>query len=85
LDGNAAWDNFVLSTGCDVPPHTPIENIRAFYEALGGVKTTAMGVSSDPPVTAAEIFQTRFGPKACLVCEIIASQTRWKAFSCLNF
>lgn len=28
------WKNFVLSTGCDVPPHVPIENISAFYKAL---------------------------------------------------
>lgn len=26
--------NFILSSGCDIPPHTPHENIRAFYEAL---------------------------------------------------
>lgn len=34
LEATASWDNFVLSTGCDVPPHTPFENIAAFYEAL---------------------------------------------------
>lgn len=34
LDAASAWDNFVLSTGCDVPPHIPFENIDAFYEAL---------------------------------------------------
>ena len=28
------WKNFVLSTGCDVPPHIPAENIEAFYQAL---------------------------------------------------
>ena len=26
--------NFVLSSGCDAPPHTPIENVNAFFEAL---------------------------------------------------
>lgn len=26
--------NFVLSSGCDVPPHTSLENIDAFYRAL---------------------------------------------------
>jgi len=36
-------------------------------------------------VTTAEIFQTRFEGLACLVCEKIAFQTRWKAFSCLKF
>lgn len=34
LDATAQWDNFILSTGCDVPPQTPFENISAFYEAL---------------------------------------------------
>jgi uroporphyrinogen decarboxylase len=28
------FDNFVLSTGCDLPPHVPAENILAFYDAL---------------------------------------------------
>lgn len=28
------YKNFVLSSGCDIPPHTPDANIRAFYEAL---------------------------------------------------
>lgn len=28
------WRNFVLSTGCDVPPDVPMENIKAFYDAL---------------------------------------------------
>lgn len=26
------YPNFVLSTGCDVPPNVPIENIEAFYK-----------------------------------------------------
>lgn len=34
LRNTAEWPNFVLSTGCDVPPEVPMENIRAFYEAL---------------------------------------------------
>lgn len=34
LDATSQWDNFILSTGCDVPPHIPFENIEAFYEAL---------------------------------------------------
>jgi len=28
------YKNFVLSSGCDVPPHTPLENVEAFYSAL---------------------------------------------------
>lgn len=34
LEATSAWDNFILSTGCDAPPRIPFENIGAFYEAL---------------------------------------------------
>jgi len=34
LEETAGYKNFVLSSGCDVPPHTPPENVEAFYEAL---------------------------------------------------
>lgn len=34
LNNTAAHKNFVLSTGCDIPPGVPAENIEAFYEAL---------------------------------------------------
>ncbi|WP_243347820.1 uroporphyrinogen decarboxylase family protein [Parabacteroides sp. FAFU027] len=34
LQKTATFDNYVLSTGCDLPPHVPAENIQAFYEAL---------------------------------------------------
>lgn len=34
LDRMKAYPNFVLSSGCDTPPHTPMENIDAFFEAL---------------------------------------------------
>ncbi|WP_418699225.1 uroporphyrinogen decarboxylase family protein [Bacteroides sp.] len=34
LERTAAYPNFVLSSGCDVPPHTPHANIEAFYSAL---------------------------------------------------
>lgn len=30
----AEFPNFVLSTGCDLPPHVPTENISAFFDAL---------------------------------------------------
>lgn len=33
LDEMAPFENFVLSTGCDLPQETPLENIRAFMEA----------------------------------------------------
>lgn len=34
LDDTSAFPDFVLSTGCDVPPHTPFANIESFYSAL---------------------------------------------------
>jgi uroporphyrinogen decarboxylase len=34
LNRTSGFDNFVLSTGCDLPPHVPAENISAFFEAL---------------------------------------------------
>lgn len=34
LEATEAFPNFILSSGCDIPPHIPIENIDAFYQAL---------------------------------------------------
>lgn len=34
LQKTATYKNFVLSSGCDVPPGTPNENIDAFFRAL---------------------------------------------------
>ena len=34
LEKMRPYPNFVLSSGCDTPPHTPIENINAFFDAL---------------------------------------------------
>ena len=34
LEKMCPYPNFVLSSGCDTPPHTPIANINAFFEAL---------------------------------------------------
>lgn len=34
LEKMRPYPNFVLSSGCDTPPHTPFENINAFFEAL---------------------------------------------------
>lgn len=28
------YKNFVISSGCDIPPATPWENIDAFFEAV---------------------------------------------------
>ena len=34
LQKTTAYPNFVISTGCDIPPEIPLDNIRAFYEAV---------------------------------------------------
>jgi uroporphyrinogen decarboxylase len=34
LEATRSFPNFILSSGCDVPPAVPLENIDAFYEAL---------------------------------------------------
>lgn len=34
LQATADYPNFIISTGCDVPPHTPQDNIKAFYSAV---------------------------------------------------
>jgi len=34
LDKAGKYSNFVLSSGCDIPPYTPEENIRAFLDAV---------------------------------------------------
>lgn len=35
IDKAKGHSNFVLSTGCDVPPAAPIDNIEAFFRAAG--------------------------------------------------
>lgn len=32
----AGYKNFIPSSGCDLPPHTPLDNIAAFYETVNG-------------------------------------------------
>ena len=34
LQATADFPHFVLSSGCDIPPTTPIENIAAFFDSL---------------------------------------------------
>lgn len=34
LKATAEYLNFIISTGCDVPPHTSHDNIKAFYSAI---------------------------------------------------
>ena len=38
-----SYPNFLLSTGCDVPPASPWENIRAFYRAAADFQATKAG------------------------------------------
>ena len=33
LDATVAYPNFFVSSGCDLPPGVPVENLTAFYEA----------------------------------------------------
>jgi uroporphyrinogen decarboxylase len=35
LEATKQFPNFVLSSGCDVPPNVPLRNIDAFFQALG--------------------------------------------------
>lgn len=34
LEKTASYKNFVLSSGCDVPPETSLDNVDAFYDTL---------------------------------------------------
>ncbi|MBQ3489996.1 MAG: uroporphyrinogen decarboxylase family protein [Clostridia bacterium] len=34
LEKCAKYPNFIVSSGCDIPPHTPWENIETFFEAV---------------------------------------------------
>jgi len=34
LEATRQYPNFIVSTGCDVPPNIPLKNIEAFYEAI---------------------------------------------------
>jgi len=34
LQKTSSWPNFILSSGCDIPPGTPLSNIDAFFQAL---------------------------------------------------
>lgn len=34
LEKTFSYKNFILSSGCDIPPGTPIENIKAFFSKL---------------------------------------------------
>jgi len=34
LDNTRGYRNYFISSGCDLPPHTPIENLEAFYSEV---------------------------------------------------
>ncbi|MDI6741423.1 MAG: uroporphyrinogen decarboxylase family protein [Smithella sp.] len=34
LDATSAYRNFIISSGCDIPPQTPVTNVNAFFEAI---------------------------------------------------
>jgi uroporphyrinogen decarboxylase len=34
LQSTKSFANFILSSGCDVPPNVPLKNIDAFFDAL---------------------------------------------------
>jgi uroporphyrinogen decarboxylase len=36
LKDTAAYRNYIVSSGCDIPPGTPIENLATFYQAVAG-------------------------------------------------
>ena len=38
LEQMRPYPNFILSTGCDLPPETPIENMKAFMQAGRNLK-----------------------------------------------
>ena len=35
MDACCKYKNFVISSGCDIPPATPWKNIDAFFDAVG--------------------------------------------------
>ncbi len=43
LKQTAGFPNFVASSGCDIPPGTPIENLTAFFKALADAGTKPGG------------------------------------------
>lgn len=48
LRKTSAYTNFVLSSGCDIPPGTPLENIDAMFEALHDFNTKHAQVFLNP-------------------------------------
>ncbi len=40
LQKTSGYRNFILSSGCDTPPYSPVENIEAFFNALKDYNAT---------------------------------------------
>jgi len=34
LEATRNYKNFIISSGCDIPPGTPLANLNAFYRAV---------------------------------------------------
>lgn len=49
LAATAGHRNFVLSSGCDLPPNAPLASLDAFYEALNQANAGVRGRVIDPP------------------------------------
>ncbi len=47
LDSMRNYPNFVLSSGCDLPPHTPKANIEAFFGALAAWNEDRCGMAAN--------------------------------------
>lgn len=46
LNETAIYKNFVLSTGCDVPPGTPLQNVQEFYDTLDEFNKTIIRIET---------------------------------------
>ncbi len=46
----SAFPNFVLSSGCDIPPGTPLDHIDAFFKALDEYNAEAFNAKRPSPV-----------------------------------
>jgi len=52
LAATAAFPNFVISSGCDVPPNAPLANLDAFYRAVNAFNHAGAGkprIDPGPP------------------------------------
>jgi uroporphyrinogen decarboxylase len=46
LTRTSPYNNFVISSGCDIPPGTSIENIDAFFEAIAEYNKAGSSISN---------------------------------------